>query len=348
MDDGSTNLSHSMTDPEKSTSHHHKNSGGVRTKVVSGGSKGNNNISVSSISEKATTPCHSNMVTVVPSDELMEYSPSSEISSKPVDLSNNNNSVSTNHHHHPHHPNHHTSQHLGQDAPTTASGTSMPSFNNSNSSNNNNNNNNNESTSRKHVGSSLSLNCGGGGGLIVDGNSNNNSSNNSNSSSSSSNGSISSVNSGGGGNNNNGILCGGFGIGIIGANSPLTTVATRVAIAAVEPPTTYGSAAGGGTGRKLSFSVENILDPNKFTGKTSQTSLHSPHHKNLLPSPKLLAAAAAQQQQQHHHHHPPSSNFRFAYKEIHGKGKYEKKHLFFPMGNFFRPFHFKMLASSLS
>lgn len=314
MDDGSTKANSSMTDPDKSSRHHHKNSGAsIRSKgsSASAGSKGSSgNSSVTRASDKALAG-PGTMVTVVPSDELMEYSPSSE-TSKPVDLSNNNNNTSTNHHHHSHS--------LGQDA-STATTASMPTFNNSTS----NNNNNNESPTRglvaKHVGGSLSINCGG---SLLDGNSAN-LNNSSSGSSSSSNSSISSVNSGGNNsnhsssnnsNNNNGILSG---IGIIGASSPLTAT-SRVA---ADPPTSNGGG-GGGTGRKLSFSVENILDPNKFTGKNS-TLLHSPHHKNLLHSPKLLAAQVAVASQHHHHHHAPSSNFRFAYKEIHGKGKYKKR-----------------------
>ncbi|CAG7836844.1 unnamed protein product [Allacma fusca] len=53
--------------------------------------------------------------------------------------------------------------------------------------------------------------------------------------------------------------------------------------------------------RKLSFSVENILDPNKFTGKHSGLATVS---KNLFP-PDLLST------------HQTSTNFRFTFKDVH-------------------------------
>lgn len=165
--------------------------------------------------------------------------------------------------------------HLGQDAPPTI----LASFGN------NNNNNNNDSSARSIVSkhSSLGLNCSSV--VVIDGGNSANSNSSSNSGSAHNNGS-----SNGG---SNGILCGN--IGMIRASSPLSSSRTST-----EQPTSNGAG-----NKKLSFSVENILDPNKFTGKNS--ALHSTHHKNLLPSPKLLAT------------HPPSSNFRFAYKDIHGK-----------------------------
>lgn len=54
--------------------------------------------------------------------------------------------------------------------------------------------------------------------------------------------------------------------------------------------------------RKLSFSVENILDPNKFTGKTPLFQSGG-STKNLF-SPHLSTH--------------PTSNFRFSFKDIHG------------------------------
>ena len=53
--------------------------------------------------------------------------------------------------------------------------------------------------------------------------------------------------------------------------------------------------------RKLAFSVENILDPNKFTGKPNSLVAVS---KNLFPA-ELLS-------------HQQTSNFRFAFKDVHG------------------------------
>ncbi|XP_021961274.1 NK1 transcription factor-related protein 2 isoform X2 [Folsomia candida] len=59
---------------------------------------------------------------------------------------------------------------------------------------------------------------------------------------------------------------------------------------------------GGGSVRKLAFSVENILDPNKFTGRTF--GLH-PTCKGVLSPSDLL------------HSHQPIPNFRFPFKDIH-------------------------------
>lgn len=59
-----------------------------------------------------------------------------------------------------------------------------------------------------------------------------------------------------------------------------------------------------GGGRKLSFSVENILDPNKFTGRTF--GLHSTP-KSILSTSDLL------------HGSHPAPNFRFPFKDLHGR-----------------------------
>jgi len=66
-----------------------------------------------------------------------------------------------------------------------------------------------------------------------------------------------------------------------------------------------------GSGRTLAFSVENILDPNKFTGKTSGS---HPTSKSLLSASEFVST-----HHHHHHHHQPSSHFRFPFKDIHGR-----------------------------
>ena len=95
--------------------------------------------------------------------------------------------------------------------------------------------------------------------------------------------------------------------------------------------------------KKLSFSVENILDPNKFTGKVSlhhgnsngsqsNSNVNSFGHpvsvlSGLTCSPKSLFGPTgtptsndllSTSNAHHHHHHLTSTNFRFPFKDIHG------------------------------
>jgi hypothetical protein len=130
--------------------------------------------------------------------------------------------------------------------------------------------------------------------------SNNNNVNNNNNSTTTNNNNNSLVVAVGGGsnnnnnNNNNGVTrgkCGGG--GSLGARTESTTASCN------------------GSGRTLAFSVENILDPNKFTGKTS----------GLHPTPTSLLSTSdfvSTHHQHHHHHHQPSAHFRFPFKDIHG------------------------------
>lgn len=62
--------------------------------------------------------------------------------------------------------------------------------------------------------------------------------------------------------------------------------------------------------RKLSFSVENILDPNKFTGKTTTSCTLTPNDS------KSFFATTTDLNISNHHQNVP--NFHFSFKDVHG------------------------------